>query len=81
MMRDDTLNLHVCLVTTEITDLSSHVCSTDEDESKRIVVHKTLSQSFSTDEGESKRSIFNETLSQNCSAVEEKKSYTEEDKS
>ena len=43
---------------------SSNVYSTDEDESKRIIVHKTLSQNCSADEDESKRIIVHETLSQ-----------------
>ena len=47
---------------------SSNVYSTDEDESKCIIVHKTLSHNCSTDESESKQSIVNETLSQNYSA-------------
>ena len=52
MMRDDALSSQVYPVRTEITALSSHVCSTDEDESKGIKVHKTLLQSCSTDESE-----------------------------
>ena len=53
----------------------------DEDESKRIIVHKNLSQDFSTNEDKSKGSIVNETLSQNCSVDKEYLSSAEEDKS
>ena len=37
---------------------------TDEDESKRIIVHKILSGNCSTDVSESKRNIVNKILSQ-----------------
>ena len=47
---------------------SSNVNVTDEDESKQIIVHKTLSENISTDVSESERNIVNETLSQNNSA-------------
>ena len=47
---------------------SSNVYSTDEDESKRVIVHEGLSQSCSTNEDKSKQSIVNETLSQKYSA-------------
>ena len=49
MMRADALNLHVYPVRTEMTALSSHICSTDEDESKGIIVQKALYQSSSMD--------------------------------
>ena len=55
--------------------------STDEDESKGIIVHKTSSKNFSTYEDKSKRSIFNENLSYNRSADEAKLNSTEEYKS
>ena len=67
-MRSDTCNWHYYGGYTEITDLSSNVYSTDEDESKCIIVHKRLSQSCSMNEGESESSIVNETLSHNDSA-------------
>ena len=38
----------------EMTAPSSYVYFTDEDESKRIIVHKTLSQNFSANEDKSK---------------------------
>ena len=60
---------------------SSNVYSTDEDESKRIIVHKGLSQSCSTNEDGSKYSIVNETLSQNYSAYVDELCYTEKDTS
>ena len=47
---------------------SLNINDTDEDESKRIIVHKTLSENCSTDVSKSKRNIVNETLSQNSSA-------------
>ena len=78
MMRADALNLHDYPVRTEMTAPSSHVCSTDEDESEGIIVHETLSQNCSTDKDESKRSITNKKLSQNYSADEEKLSSREE---
>ena len=47
---------------------SSNVCSTGEDKSKRIIVHRTLSQSCSVNEDKSKQSIVNKNLSPNYSA-------------
>ena len=41
MMRADALNWHGYGGSTEITAPYSNVCSTDEDESKRIILHKT----------------------------------------
>ena len=81
MMRSDDLNLHVYPVRTEMTDPYLHVCSTDEDESKRIILHETLSHKCSANEDKSKQSIVNKTLSQNYSADVEKIYSTEEDKS
>ena len=66
MMRSNTLNWHDYGGYTEMTALSSKVYSTDEDESKHIIVHKGLSQYCSTNEGKSKRSIVNENLSRCC---------------
>ena len=63
MMISDTINWHDYGGYKEMTDPSSNVWSTEEDESKRIIAHKGLSQSCSSKEGESKRSIVNETLS------------------
>ena len=54
MMRADALNWHGYGGYTEMTDPSLNVCSTDKDKSKRIIMHKTLSQSCSTNEEESK---------------------------
>ena len=68
MMKSDTLNWHNYGSYTEITAPSSNVYSTDEDESKRVIVHEGLSQSCSTNEGKSKRRIINGTLSQSYSA-------------
>ena len=63
MMRSDNLNWKDHGGYTEITAPSLSVNATDEDESKRIIVHRTLSENFSTDVRESKLNIFNETLS------------------
>ena len=81
MMRSDALNSHVYPVRTKMTAPYSHVCSTDEDKSKDIIVHETLLRNCSTDEDESKVIIINKNLSQNCSANEDKLGSTEEDKS
>ena len=58
---------------------SSNFYSTDEDKSKRIIVHKGLSQSCSTNEDESKQSIVNKTLSHNYCADVDKLCSTEKD--
>ena len=50
---------------TEMTDPSLNVYSTDEDKSKRIIVHKTLSHNSSVNKDNSKQNIVNKTLSQN----------------
>ena len=42
-----------------MTALSLNIYSTDEDKSKRIIVHKTLSQNCSTNKDESKQNIVN----------------------
>ena len=81
MSRADGPNSHVYPVITEMTDLSSHIFSTNKDKSKGIIVHKTLPQNCSTDEEKSKHSIINKTSSQNCSADEDELSSTEEEKS
>ena len=67
-MRSDTLNWHDYGGYTEMTALSSNIYTTDENESKHIIVHKGLSQSCSMNKGESKCSIVNGNLSQNYSA-------------
>ena len=79
MMRSHNLNRNDYGGYTKMTAPSSNVYSTDEDESKRIIVHGGLSQSCSTNEGESKRSIFNKILSQNYSADVDKICSTEKD--
>ena len=58
---------------------SLNVYSTDEDESKRIIVQKGLSQSCSTKEDKLKKSIVNKTLLQNYSADVDKLCSTEKD--
>ena len=47
-----------------MTDPSMTVNATDDDESKRIIVHKDLSQSCSTNKSKLKISIVNKNLSQ-----------------
>ena len=65
MMRYDNLNWHNHSSYTEITASSSNVNVTDEEESKEIIVHKTLSKNISTDVSKSECNIVNKTLSQN----------------
>ena len=72
MMRADAFNKDVYPVRTKTTDLSSYVCSTDEDESNGIIVHETLLQSCSSDEEKSKGIIVQKTLSQSCSTDRDK---------
>ena len=64
MMRSDQLNQHVHGNYTGNTDPSSNVNVTDEDESKEIVVHKTVSENQSKDVSKSECNIFQETLLQ-----------------
>ena len=66
-MRSDEHNWHVHGSYAEETAPSSNVNITDEDESKEIIVHKTLSENNSKNVSESERNIVNETLSQNNS--------------
>ena len=65
MMISDTLNWNDYGGYTEMTAPSSSVYYTDEDESKRIIAHETLSQNCSANKDESKQSIVNKTLSKN----------------
>ena len=68
MMRADALNWNYYGGYTEMTAPSLNVNSTNEGKSKRIIVHKVLSDNCSIDVSKSKRNIVNETLSQNNSA-------------
>ena len=68
IMRSYILNWHNHGGYTEMTALYLNVNVTDEDESKRIIVHGSLSDNCSTDVSKSKRKIVNKTLSQNNSA-------------
>ena len=68
MMRSDTLDWHDYGGYKEMTALYWNIYSTDEGKSKRITLHKSLSQSCSTNEDESKQSIVNKNLLQNDSA-------------
>ena len=80
-MRADAVNSNGYPIRTEMNPPSSHVCSTDEDESEGIIVLKTLLQSCSTDEDQSKGIRVNVTLLQSCSMDEDKLCSKEEDKS
>ena len=80
MMRADTLNWHDHGCFTEMTVPSSNIYSTNEDESKCIIVHRNLSQNCSVNKDKSKQSIINKTLSQKYSADVDKLCSTEEDK-
>ena len=68
MMRSNNLNWRNHGGYTEITALFLNVNATDEDESKRIIVHRGLSDNRYTDVSESKRNIVNKIESQNNSA-------------
>ena len=68
MMISDEHNRHVHVSYAEETAPSSNVNVTDEDESKEIIVHKTLSENQSKDVSKSERNIVHKTLSQNNSA-------------
>ena len=81
MIRADTLNWNDYGGYTEMTALSLNVYSADEEESKCIIVHETLSQNCYSNKEESKQSIVNKTLSQNYSADVDKLCSTEIDKS
>ena len=81
MMISDTLNWYDYGAYTEMTAPSSNVNSTDKDESKRIIVHKTLSQNCSANKDKSKQSIVNETLLQNYYVEVDKLCSTDIDKS
>ena len=60
MMRAHALNSHVYPVRTEITALSSHVCSADESELKEFLVNETLLQICSADNDLSKGVLVND---------------------
>ena len=68
MMRYEKLNWYDHDSYAEITDPSSNVNVTYEDESKEIIVHETLSENQSEDVSESECNIAHKTLSQKNSA-------------
>ena len=68
IMRSDEHNQHVNGSYAEETAPSSNVNVTDKDESKEIIVHKTLSENQSMDVSESEFNIVHEILSQNNSS-------------
>ena len=67
-MIPDEHNRHVHSSYAEETAPSSNVNITDENKSKEIIVHKTLSENQSKDISKSECNIVHETLSQNNSA-------------
>ena len=77
MMRSDKLNWHDHGGYTKMTSPSSNVNVTDKDESKEIIVHKTLPENSSTDARKSERKIVNKTLSQNNSTYVSENTITE----
>ena len=60
-----------------MTDPSSNINVTFEEESKGIIMHKTLSENSSTDVRKWERNIINETLLQNNSANLSENTITE----
>ena len=77
MMRSDELNRHVHGSYAEKTAPSSNFNVTEEDESKEIIVHETLSENNSRDVSESERNIVHKTLSQKNSADVPENTITE----
>ena len=67
-MRSDEHNRYVQGGYAEETDPSPNANYTDEDKSKEIIVHETLSDNLSIDIGKSECKIVHETLSQNNSS-------------
>ena len=67
-MISDDYNRHMHDSYAEETAMSLNVNDTDEDESKEIIVHETLSENQSIDVRESECNIVHETLSQNNSS-------------
>ena len=65
MMISNNLNWHDHRGYTEMTAPSLNINITDEDESKLIIVHGSLSDNCSTDVSKSKRKIVNENFLQN----------------
>ena len=65
LMISKNLNWHDHGGYTEMTAMSLNVNATDEDESKRIIVHEVLSENCSTNVSESKKNIVNKNLLQN----------------
>ena len=67
-MRSDEHNRHVHGSYAEETAPSSNINVTDEDKSKEIIVHETLSDNQYMDVSESECNIVHETLPQNNSS-------------
>ena len=72
MMISDEHNWHIHGSYAEDTAPSLNVNVADEDESKEIIVHKTLSENQSKDVSESERNIFNINLSQKITQTYQK---------
>ena len=68
MMRYDEHNRHVHVSYAEETAPSSNINVTDKDESKEIILHKTLLENQSKDVNESECNIVHKTLSQKNSS-------------
>ena len=68
MMRSDEHSRHVHGSYAEETAPPSNLNVTDKDESKEIIVHKTLLENLSKDISESECNIVHETLPQNNSS-------------
>ena len=77
MMRSDNLNWYYHGGYTEMNAPPSNVNVTDEDESKEIIVHETLSDNSFTDVRKSERNIVNENLLQKNSAEVSEYTITE----
>ena len=75
MIRSDNLNWQDH--GTNMTAPSSNVNVTDEDKSKEIILHETLSENSFTDISESKRNIINNTLLHKHSADVSENTITE----
>ena len=78
MMLSNNLNCHDLGSYTEMTAPYFNVNATDEDESKRIIVHEGLSESCSTNKSKSKHSIVNKTILQNNSTEVSEYTITEQ---
>ena len=67
-MRNDTFNLHIDPVRTEMTSTQritiSHVCSSNDSKTKGIITDENLSQVYSTEKSESEGVFVNESYTE-----------------